>query len=303
MSGPTDLTGQVAVVTGATGGMGRVIALELARRGAHLVTVARDPRRPDPLRRQIETEVGTDRFDVIPVDLSRRDDVIAAAHHIAEQHPAVHILINNAGAHFPDRRLSDDGIEMHIALDYLAGFGLTTLLCDPLTRGRARIVNVASDTVNDTRRLKLLGHARPATLDANQLNDLRALNPVAGFVPFQAYARAKLLTVMAGYEAAKRLAPHGVTVNSVHPGIVATDIINDLIPAPLTPFARLIRRAMLTPEQGASAALRLATDPKLTTTGSYFIRETPASTPAISYDPTARQQLWTTSANYFNSAS
>jgi NAD(P)-dependent dehydrogenase (short-subunit alcohol dehydrogenase family) len=117
----------------------------------------------------------------------------------------------------------------------------------------------------------------------------------------EAYARAKLLTVMAGYEAARRLQPHGVTVNSMHPGIVATDIIDDLVPPLLTPFKRLIRRTMLTPEQGASTALRLATDPQLTTTtGAYFVRDTEASTPPLTHDPAARRQLWDLSADHFN---
>jgi len=300
MSRATGLDGKVAVVTGATGGMGRVIALELARRGAHVVTVARDPRRADPLQHQIEAEVGADRFDVVPGDLSRREDVLAAAQHIADRHHAVHILINNAGAHFPDRRLSVDGVEMHVALDYLAGFGLTVLLHDPLILGRARIVNVVSDTVNDTRQVKLLGRPRPVTLDTAQLADLRALNPEAGFTPFEAYARAKLLTVMAGYEGARRLNPYGVTVNSVHPGIVATDIIDDLVPPLLTPFKGLIRRMMLSPEQGASATLRLVTDPGLsTTTGAYFVKDTETATSAVSYDLVAQQKIWNVSAHHF----
>lgn len=300
MTGPTDLSGQVAVVTGATGGMGRVIALALARRGAHIVTVARNPRRADPLRNRIEAEVGAeDRFDLIPGDLARRDDVIAAARRIADRHPAVHILINNAGAHYPDRRLSDDGIEMHIALDYLAGFGLTTLLRDPLIRGRARIVNVASDTLNDTRQVKLLGSPRPATLDPDQLDDLRHLNPAVGFVAFQAYARAKLLTVMAGYDAARRLEPYGVTVNSVHPGIVATDIIDDLVPPLLAPFGRLMRRTMLTPEQGAASAISIVTA-SAPTTGGYYKRATAATTPPITYDLAVRRRLWTISASHFS---
>lgn len=183
MSRPGNLDGTVAVVTGATGGMGQVIALELARRGVHVVTVARDPRRVDGLRNQIKTEMGADHLDVVAGDLSRRDDVQSAAQHIANRHPSVHILVNNAGAHYPDRRLSVDGIEMHIALDYLAAFGLTALLQDPLISGRARIVNVASETLNDARQVKLVGRPRPATLDVAQLVDLRSLNPQAGFVP------------------------------------------------------------------------------------------------------------------------
>ena len=109
----------------------------------------------------------------------------------------------------PRHQLSADGIEMHVALDYLAAYGLTTLLTDPLRRGRARVVNVASDTLNDTRQVKLPGRPRPATLDLAGVTDLRALNPADRFVPFQAYARAKLMTVTAGYDFARRLAPTG----------------------------------------------------------------------------------------------
>ena len=212
----------------------------------------------------------------------------------------MHLLINNAGAHFPRHQLSVDGIEMHIAVDYLAGYGLTTLLTDPLRRGRARVVNVASDTLNDTRQLKLPGRRRPSTLDLAGVTNLRALNPADRFVPFQAYARAKLMTVTAGYDFARRLAPDGVTVNSLHPGIVATDIINDLVPRFIRPLTGLIRRSLLTPEQGAAAALRLATDPTLADiTGHYFNRDRQAPTPAVSHDPATQSALRALSDTHF----
>ena len=289
---PRSLEGQIAVVTGATGGMGQVIAVELACRGAQVVTVARTPQRTDTLRRRIIRAVGVDRLEVIGGDLSRRADVLAAARTIADRHPAVHLLVNNAGAHYPEHRLSPDGVEMHIALDYLAAYGLTTLLSGALLRGRARVVNVASDTLNDTRQIKLLGRPRPATLDLTGITDLRQLNPQAGFVPFQAYATAKLMTVAAGYDLAHRLAPHGVTVNSLHPGIVATDIIDDLVPPVLRPFGALIRRTMLTPEDGAATAIRLATDPALADiTGRYYNRDREATTPAVSHDAATQTNL------------
>ncbi|MFD6187370.1 hypothetical protein [Streptomyces goshikiensis] len=113
---------------------------------------------------------------------------------------------DSARSHFPDHRLSADGVEMHIALDYLAAYGLTTLLDGPLRRGRARVVNVASDTLNDTRQIKLAGRPRPVTLDLIGVDDLAQLNPRAGFVPFEAYARAKLMTVTAGFALARDLA-------------------------------------------------------------------------------------------------
>ncbi|MGW6442853.1 SDR family NAD(P)-dependent oxidoreductase [Lentzea sp. NPDC055074] len=284
-----DLTGKVAVVTGATGGMGQVIATDLARAGAHVVTVARDPARADALCAHIGA---TDRVDVVAGDLSLRADVVASAETIRDRYDQIHILVNNAGAHFSEHRVSADGIEMHVALDYLAAYGLTTLLDVPLRRGRARVVNVASDTLNDTRQVKLAGRPRPATVDLSGVESLAELNPANGFVPFEAYARAKLMTVTAGYALARVLAGDGVTVNALHPGIVATGIIDDLVPAFLRPVGTLIRRGLLTPAEGARSAIRLATDPALAgVTGRYFNRDTESATPPVSHDRSVQEKL------------
>lgn len=294
-----DLRHHTAVVTGATGGMGQIIAATLVHAGARVVTVARTPARADALR----AHVGQDHerlLDIIPGDLTRRADLLAAAQIIKDRYEQIHILVNNAGAHFPEHRVSPDGIEMHIALDYLAAYGLTTRLDTPLRRGRARIVNVASDTLNDTRRVKLTGKPRPATLDLTHVDDLAELNPQAGFVPFEAYARAKLMTVTAGYALTRSFTPDGVTLNAVHPGIVATDIIDDLVPPPLRPFGAVIRLTMRTPAAGAGTALRIATDPQLAgVTGHYFNRGSAAATPPVSHDPALQQKLLTLSEAHF----
>lgn len=95
----------------------------------------------------------------------------------------------------------------------------------------------------------------------------------------------------AGYGLARRFDDE-VTVNAVHPGIVATDVIDDLIPRALRPFRALIRSLLLAPEEGAAAALRLATDPGLHgVTGLYFVRSTEATTPAVSYDQNVQDRL------------
>ncbi|WP_434444382.1 SDR family NAD(P)-dependent oxidoreductase [Lentzea sp. E54] len=296
-----DLSGKVAVVTGATGGMGQIIAADLIRAGAHVVTIARNPARADALRAHIGSQAAN-RLDIIPGDLSQRADVVTAAKTILDRHDQIHILINNAGAHFSERRVSADGIEMHIAIDYLAAYGLTTLLEVPLRRGQARVVNVASDTLNDTRQIKLAGRPRPATLDLAGIGDLAELNPAAGFTPFEAYARAKLMTVTAGYALARDLAADGVTVNALHPGIVATDIIDDLVPPLLRPMRTLIRRSLLTPAEGAKSATRIATDPAMAVvTGRYFRRDTESSTPPVSHDPITQQRLLTLSLTHFTS--
>lgn len=295
-----DLTHKVAVVTGATGGMGQVIAADLVRAGAHVVTIARDPARADALRALIGPQA-VGRLDVIPGDLSRRADVLTAAKTIRDRHDEIHVLINNAGAHFSEHRVSADGVEMHIALDYLAAYGLTTLLDTPLRRGRARVVNVASDTLNDTRQIKLAGRARPATLDLTGVENLAELNPAKGFVPFGAYARAKLMTVTAGYALARDLAGDAVTVNALHPGIVATDIIDDLVPALLRPVGALIRRSLLTPAEGARSALRLATDPGIAgVTGRYFNRDEESPTPPVSHDHAVQEKLLALSHAHFS---
>jgi NAD(P)-dependent dehydrogenase (short-subunit alcohol dehydrogenase family) len=279
----------VAIVTGATGGMGRVIAARLAEAGMEVVTIVRDPARAGAP-------------GAIVADLSRRQDVLACARTIRERHDRIHLLINNAGAHFPGHRLSADGVAMHIALDYLAAYGLMTRLDGPLRRGRARVVNVASDTLNDTRQIKLVGRPRPATLDLAGVDSLAGLNPAAGFVPFEAYARAKLMTVTAGNALARDLAADGVTINAVHPGIVATGIIDDLVPVPLRPFRSLIRRGLLTPAQGAETALRVATDPGLAgVTGRYFNRDREAPTPPVTHDPATQQRLLELSERHFAS--
>ena len=185
----------------------------------------------------------------------------------------MHLLVNNAGAHYPEHRTSPDGVEMHIAVDYLAAYGLTVHLDQQLRRGRARVVNIASDTLRDTRQIKLIGAPRPATIDPDELHDLTRLNPAHGFVPFEAYARAKLLTVTAGYALARSFAADGVTLNAAAPRHRRHRHHRRPHPRALRPFGKLIRRAMLTPEQGAAAALRLATDPALEgVTGRYFVR-------------------------------
>lgn len=294
-----DLTEKVAVVTGATGGMGRIIAADLVRAGAHVIAIARDPARADALRARIGPPAAN-RLDVIPADLSRRADVVTAAKAIADRHDRIDILVNNAGAHFSEHRVSADGIEMHIALDYLAAYGLTTLLDAPLRRGRARVVNVASDTLNDTRQIKLAGKPRPATLDLAGIDDLAELNPAHGFAPFEAYARAKLMTVTAGYALARTLAADGVTVNALHPGIVATDIIDDLVPPLLRPARALIRRSLLTPAEGAKSATRIATDPAMAgLTGRYFSRDKESSTPPVSHDTATQRKLLALSQTHF----
>lgn len=297
---PVDLTGKVALVTGATGGMGQVIVTKLAGLGATVVIVVRNQAGGDRLRRQVSLQVGSDRVEVFAADLASRSDLHRLAADVTVRHPTLDLLVNNAGAHFRDRTVDADGVEMHIAVNHLAAFTLTNLLLDPLRAAApARIVNVVSDSFSDTRLVKILPRPRPVQLDVGHLDDLAHLNAADGFDAFPAYARAKLLTLMCGYLLAERLRDTGVTLNAVHPGLVATGIANDIAPAFTRPFLAPIRRLLLTPAEGAQSILRLATAPELAeVTGRYFIRHREGRSPRISYDLQLQQRIWDLSEAY-----
>jgi NAD(P)-dependent dehydrogenase (short-subunit alcohol dehydrogenase family) len=299
-----NLAGRVSMVTGATGGIGRVIAAELARLGSTVVIVSRSAAAGEQLRRQTAGEAGADRAEVIVGDLSSRAGLRHVAGEFAARHDMLHLLVNNAGAHYRKRLVNADGIEMHVAVDYLAGFGLTLLLLDQLRAGApSRVVNVVSDAMNDARTVTSRGRPRPVALDPGELDDLRRMNGAAGFAPFEAYARAKLLTTMSGYLLADQLHGTGVTVNAVHPGITATRIVDDIVHPLMKPFLGLIKRSLLTPVQGAAPILRLATAPELDgVTGRYFVRDAEQRSPAISYDRDLQQRLRAASDAYIATA-
>ena len=295
-----DLTGRVSLVTGAAGGMGRVIATELARLCSTVAVVTRTPQDGEHLRRLIAEEVGADRVEVFAGDLASAAEVHRVAAEFCDRHPRLNLLVNNAGAHYRRRAVNADGVEMHVAVNHLAGFLLTVALLDRLRAGTpARVVNVVSAAMSDARLSTNRGRPRPVTLDPAELDDLRRINGAAGFAPFEAYARAKLLTTMCGYSLAGQLQGSGVTVNAVHPGIVATGIVDDIVAPLVKPFLGLIKRGLLTPEQGAAAILRAATAPELAgVTGRYFVRDDEARSPEVSYDAELRKRVWNAGLAY-----
>ena len=139
------IEGRVCVVTGATGGIGQAAAMELARRGATVVLVARNAERAERTRAEAVRAAGHDRVGVVLADLSVQSQVRAAAARILERWPAVHVLINNAGLYTRRREESADGIEMQLAVNHLAPFLLTNLLLDRLRASApARVVAISS---------------------------------------------------------------------------------------------------------------------------------------------------------------
>jgi NAD(P)-dependent dehydrogenase (short-subunit alcohol dehydrogenase family) len=259
------------LITGATDGLGRALAGQLAADGAHLILHGRDRDKLDRIADALAAR-GAGRPRTVLADLADLGQVRRMAAEVRAATDRLDVLVSNAGigGGEPDgrtRRTSADGYELRFAVNYLAGFLLTLELL-PLLRASApaRIVNVAS-----------IGQ-HPI--------DFADLMLERGYNGSRAYGQSKLAQIMSGFELAARLPAAEVTVNSLHP---ATYMPTKMVLAE-------IGYSIDTLEEGANATLRLVTDPALSdTTGRFFdrIRETRANPQA--YDPDARLRLWDTS--------
>jgi NAD(P)-dependent dehydrogenase (short-subunit alcohol dehydrogenase family) len=278
----------VALVTGANGDMGKVIATELARQGASVVGVVRRREQGEALQHDIIQATGNSAVHFLVADLADQSQIRRLVDEFHQHFSHLHVLVNNAGVHLRERRLSPDGIEMHLAVNHLAWFLLTNLLLDTLKASApARVVNVASQSMADTRQLPLCGKPRPVAL---HLDDLQSEQH---FEPMDAYARSKLVMLMCGYALARRLQDTQVTVNALHPGLVSTGIVSDIAPPIARPFLGLVRPFLLSPQAGAQTAIYLASSPGVEgITGKYFIKKAEVRSPDISYDVEAQEQLW-----------
>jgi NAD(P)-dependent dehydrogenase (short-subunit alcohol dehydrogenase family) len=271
---------KVALVTGANAGMGKIIATELARQGATVVMVARSRRRGEEAMSEIASTIGNASLDLLVADLSSLQAVRRLADEFLQRYSHLHVLVNNVGVHTRKRQMSVDGIEMHLAVNHLAGFLLTNLLVDIMRASTpARIVNVTSELM--TRSIKL--------------DDLQSEQT---FKPWEVYGQSKLAVTLCTYALARRLTGTGITVNALHPGVVATDIIDDAVLPITRPFMGIFKRFLLTPEQGAQRTLYLATSPELeSVTGKYFVRGKQAQSVPISYDEALQERVWAMSTD------
>jgi retinol dehydrogenase-12 len=246
------MDGRVALVTGATNGIGRVTAREFARMGARTLIVARDPGRGEAAAREIREATGAS-AEVLVADLSSRDEVRRLAREIHDRTGRLDLLVNNAGAIFSERRLSADGVEMTLALNHLAYFQLTLELL-PLLREApdARVVNVSS-----------MAHER-GSIDFDDLQGER------GYGMWKAYSQSKLANVLFTRELARRLGGSQITANALHPGAVASGFGRDH-PGFFGKLVALGAPFLASPERGARTTIHVATSPTLQgVSGRYF---------------------------------
>lgn len=278
------LEGKTCLITGATQGIGRVTARELAPLGPHLLIVARDKKRGTELVDELKKSSGNPNIELFIADLSIQADVRRLAAEVMAKHKQLHLLLNNAGAVFTTRQLTPDGYETTFALNHLGYFLLTDLLLDLLKRtasesGEARIVNVAS-----------AAHQRVKNgLDFDDLMSERS------YSTFDAYSRSKFANILFTYELARRIQASGVRglmANCLHPGFVASGfghnngLLMSLAMKLASPFA-------LSPEEGAKTMIYLCKSPEVSgVTGKYFAKSREKRSNRASYDEAAARRLW-----------
>ncbi len=269
-----DLRGRTALVTGATSGIGAETALGLARLGARVGIVGRDPARTAAMVARLRSETGAE-ADVFVADLSEQAQVRRLAAKASARYPSLDILVNNAGAIFTERHVTADGFERTWALDHLAYVLLTHELMPRLAAApAARIVNVAS-----------AAHTR-GRIDFDDLDGARRFSAMGS------YAQAKLGNVLFTYALARRLAGTRMTANAVHPGVVATGFAGNTS-GWLRLAWSLIRPLLITPQKGARTSLHVATAPEVEgVSGRYFARCRPVASSALSRDEALQEKLW-----------
>jgi retinol dehydrogenase 12 len=271
-----DMGGKVCLVTGATAGIGKVVASALAALGATVVLAGRSESKAMDVVEQIKTDTGNKAVDYLLADYEDLDQVRQMASDFRERYSRLDVLVNNAGAFFNRRIVTPYGVEKTFLVNHLAPFMLTNLLLDMLRDSApARILNVSSDA------------HKTGVLDLDDLAYSR------GYVGIKGYGRSKMANILFTTELARRLEGSGVTVNALHPGHVATDIwrTNFSIVGPLLKwFMGLIS---LTPQEGADNSIFLATSPEVEgVSGKYFVKHEAVEPNMDTVGPDAARELW-----------
>ena len=273
-----DLVGKNYVITGANTGIGRTTAISLTERGAHVILACRSLDKTQPVLDEIKQLGGDAEF--IELDLASFESIRKAADELLAKNIPFHALINNAGL-AGKRGTTKDGFELTFGTNHLGHYLLTRLLLDRLkTSGHARIVNVSSQSHYDAK-----------GIDFDKLR-----SPTKSVTGLQEYAVSKLANVLFTKELARKLEGTSVTTYAVHPGVVATDVWRK-IPGP---FRWLMKRFMISPQQGATSSLRAATAPELASeTGRYYHADGKEKRPAkLADDTELAQTLWQRSAEW-----
>ncbi len=265
-----NMRGKTVVVTGGTSGIGRATVLALAAMSARVLFSGRNASAAAEVMAAARAASPGAEVEFIPVDFASLASVREFAQAVKNKVGKIDVLINNAGASPAKPEKSADGIEMTLAVNHLAPFLLTHLLLPAIADG-GRIVNVASK----------MHSWRSFNFEDPELNKK--------WSGTTAYSQSKLANVMFTYLLAEKLASRKISVNCLHPGVIATEITRDM-PAPIRFIARLIFKSA---EKGAETSVYLATaDEVAGITGKYFDNKKAVASSPESNDRAKQQKLW-----------
>jgi NAD(P)-dependent dehydrogenase (short-subunit alcohol dehydrogenase family) len=267
------MQGRVVIVTGANTGIGKETARALARMGATVVLACRDVAKGEAARLDIAQTTRRDDIAVMTLDLGDFASIRAFARDFRERYGRLDVLVNNAGLHTRKRTTTKDGFESTFGVNHIGTALLTMELLDLSKKSApSRIVVVSSDL-----------HYRGKVDWSDLQSERHRYNGIA------AYNQSKLANVLFTKALARRLAGTGVTVNALHPGVVATELTR-AYPGPLVALWQLF---LLTPAQGAECTVHVASAPGLAqVTGEYFEKSRIKPASGDARDPNAQEKLW-----------
>ncbi len=264
------MSAKTSVVTGALGGMGMEIAMELARAGGTVILVVRDPVRGEAAAEAVRSATGNPNVEVVIADFASLASVRKAASEIRARHPKIHLLSHNAAVFTSQRKTTADGFELMFGVNHLAPFLLTRLLVPSLEAADgARVVFNTGDWKN--------------------VIDFDDLNSEAEFKALETFGRSKSANNLMAAELAEQLASKKIYVNAVHPGFVKSTLVREA-PLPLRLVFSILGQSR---HRGAQWPLRVGTAPELDgVTGRFFVKAKEQPYPEPARDKSARSRLY-----------
>ncbi|MGZ4122950.1 MAG: SDR family oxidoreductase [Tumebacillaceae bacterium] len=265
------MRGKICLITGGNSGIGKATAIEIAKKGATVVVLCRSQDRGAAAVQEIIKQSGNPHVEMLIADLASQRSVRHAADEFKRRYDKLDVLINNAAVFLPKRSETEDGIETTFATNYLSHFLLTHLLLDSLeASGEGRIINVASKHNG----IKM------------NFDDLMVKQ---NYKFFRAVGPTKLGLILFTKELAKRLEGKPITVNSLHPGIIRTNLMHQM-PWILKGLFRLLSA---NPAKGAVTPVYLASSPEVSgKSGGFYVNCKVAKTTPEADDPESAKKLW-----------
>ena len=266
----------VAVITGASSGIGLETARGLAKKNFDLILVSRSLKKLNSIKSDFETQYSI-KCDVFSYDLSLIESNIKFHKEVVNKFRKIDVLINNAGAIFMDKTFTDEGLEKTFALNHMSYFVLSNLFIESFNS--IKVINVSSEA---HRGIKL------------NLDDLQ--NNI-GYFGWHAYKRSKLSNIYLTYELARKHENKDITVNCLHPGLVNSDFANNNS-LRYQIMSSLIKCFGISASEGALTSIYLASEENLENiSGLYFDKCKPRKSSSISYNSETAKVLWEYSNN------